>query len=404
MDVKSAFLNGDLDKEIFMRIPDGVDSKDGEVWLLHKALYGLKQASREWYLKMKGKLEELGFKRSEADHGVFTKVCDGKIFIIAVYVDDFLLFSELIDEIKDIKEKLGKIFEMKDLGEARWILQMKIERSDLRLGSRTISMSQQQYVEEILERHGMANCNPAKTPMGNDIQLPILNEPEVDITEYQRCIGSLMYLMICTRPDIAYSVGVLSRHVSCPGKAHMQAVKRIFRYLRGTSQYRLEYHSDDKAVSEVQVFVDSDWAGDRVDRKSISGFVVMFEGGAVSWGSKKQMSVALSTVEAEFIAASMAVKETLWHQGLFQSLKMHTSRGTSLFIDNQGALDLIKSGQINDRSKHIDTKFRHICDCQEAGDIVGEHVATDNQLADIMTKSLGMEKFSGFRERIGVKE
>ena len=108
---------------------------------------------------------------------------------------------------------------------------MKIEKSDMRLDLRTISMSQEQYVEEILERHGMANCNPERTPMGNDIQLPVLNKAEVDITEYQRCIGSLMYLMICTRPDIAYSVGVLSRHVSCSGKAHMQAVKRVFRYL-----------------------------------------------------------------------------------------------------------------------------------------------------------------------------
>ena len=283
-------------------------------------------------------------------------------------------------------------------------MQMKIERSDMRLGLRTISMSQEQYVEEILEHHGMANCNPARTPMGNDIQLPVLNKAEVDITEYQRCIGSLMYLMICTRPDIAYSVGVLSRHVSCPGKAHMQAVKRVFRYLQGTSQYRLEYQSDDKVDIGLQVFVDSDWAGDRVDRKSILGFVVMFEGGAVSWGSKKQTSVALSTVEAEFIAASTAVKEILWHRGLLQSLDMGASKGTPLLIDNQGALDLIKSSQINDRTKHIDTRFRHICDREEAGDIVGEHVATEDQMADIMTKSLGIEKFSGFRERIGVKE
>jgi len=162
-------LNGDLDKEIFMRIPEGVNSKEGEVWLLHKALYSLKQASREWYLKMKGKLEELGFKQSKADHGIFTKVCDRKIFIIAVYIDNFLLFSKLISKIKDIKDKLGKIFKMKDLDEARWILQIKIKKLDMRLGLRTISMSQQQYVEEILERHRMTNCNPAKTPIGNDI-------------------------------------------------------------------------------------------------------------------------------------------------------------------------------------------------------------------------------------------
>ena len=223
------------------------------------------------------------------------------------------MFSKLISEMKDIKDKLGKIFEMKDLGKARWILQIKIERLDMRLGLKMISMSQEQYMEEIFEQHGMASCNPAKTPMGNNIQLLVLNEAEVDITEYQRCIGSLMYLMIYTQPDIAYSVGVLSHYVSYPGKAHVQAVKRIFRYLQGTSQYRLEYQSDDKEASRIQVFMDSDWAGDQVDKKSISGFVVMFKGGAVSWGSKKQTSIALSTVEAEFIAASMAVKETLWH-------------------------------------------------------------------------------------------
>jgi len=149
--VKLAFLNRDLENEIFMHIPEEVDSKEGEVWLLHKALYGLKQASREWYLKMKGKLEELGFKQSEADHRVFTKVSDGKIFIIAIYMDNFLLFSEQITEIENIKKKLGKIFKIKDLGEVKWILQMKIERLDMRLALRTISMSQKQYVEEILE-------------------------------------------------------------------------------------------------------------------------------------------------------------------------------------------------------------------------------------------------------------
>ena len=169
MDVKSAFLNRDLENEIFMCIPEGVDSKGGEVWLLHKALYGLKQALREWYLKLRGELERMGFKRSEADHGVFTKVINGKIFIIAVYVDDFLLFSGSMEEIKRIKTRLGEIFEMKDLSEAKWILQIKIERSEMRLGVRMMSISQEQYMEEILERYGMANCNPARTPMGNNL-------------------------------------------------------------------------------------------------------------------------------------------------------------------------------------------------------------------------------------------
>jgi len=184
MDVKSAFLNGDLENEIYMRIPPGMDSEGETVWLLHKVLYGLKQASREWYLKLKGQLEELGFKRSNADYRIFTKNIMGKIFVIAVYVNNFLLFSSNIDDIKAIKEDLKKYFEMKDLEEASWILQMKIERSDMNLESRTLSISQEQYVEAILKWHSMANCNPARTPMENGMQLPNLTEPKVDITEY----------------------------------------------------------------------------------------------------------------------------------------------------------------------------------------------------------------------------
>ena len=187
-------------------------------WLLHKAFYGLKQASREWYLKLKGQLEELGFKRSNADHGVFTKIIDGKLFLIAIYVDDFLLFLSNIGTVNK------RHFEMKDLEEASWILQMKIERLNMRLGVRTLSISQEQYIEAILKQHRMTNSNPVKAPMIANLQLPSLIEAEIDIMEYQKCTGSLMYLMVCTRPDIAYAVGVLSCHVACPGNVHMQAV------------------------------------------------------------------------------------------------------------------------------------------------------------------------------------
>ena len=187
-------------------------------WLLHKAFYGLKQASREWYLKLKGQLEELGFKRSNADHGVFTKIIDGKLFLIAIYVDDFLLFLSNIGTVNK------RHFEMKDLEEASWILQMKIERLNMRLGVRTLSISQEQYILAILKWHGMTNSNPVKAPMIANLQLPSLIEAEIDIMEYQKCTGSLMYLMVCTRPDIAYAVGVLSCHVACPGNVHMQAV------------------------------------------------------------------------------------------------------------------------------------------------------------------------------------
>jgi len=322
MDVKSAFLNGDLDNEIFMKIPPGAEGKHGEVWLLHKALYGLKQASREWYLKLKSQLEGLGFKRSNVDHGVFTKNVKGRLLVITVYVDDFLLFLSSIENIKTVKSDLKMCFDMKDLDEAKWILQMKIERSRRDTGSSKLSISQEQYVETILERHGMSNCNPARTPMASNTHLPVLSEAEIDIIECQRCIGSLMYLMVCTRPDIAYSVGVLSCHVAAPGHAHMQAVKQIFHYLHGTSEYKLEFHTKNSNKTSPIAYVDSDWAGDRSDRKSISGYTVMIDGGAISWGSKKQTSVSLLTVKVEFIAALTAVKEALWHRSFLVSLDM----------------------------------------------------------------------------------
>jgi len=184
MDVKSTFLNRDLKNEIFIRILLGVETKKEQMWLLHKALYGLKQASREWYLKLKGQLEKLDFKRSDADHRVFTKIINGKLFVIAAYIDNFLLFSSNISHIRTVKEDLERHFEMKDLGEAKWILQMKIEKTDIDNRMKKLTIFQEQYIETILEQHSMADYKPAKTPMAANLQLPTLTEAKIDITEY----------------------------------------------------------------------------------------------------------------------------------------------------------------------------------------------------------------------------
>lgn len=242
MDAKSAFLNGNLNKEIYMKIPQGVEAGKDEVWLLHRSLYGLKQASREWYKWVWERLEEMGFIQSDSDRGVFVKFTEG-LMIVAVYVDDFLIFSPDYKLVRWVKKSLSKRFEMTDLGDARWILQMSIERKCLDTGERMLSISQERYIEEILEHHGMANCNPAKTPMIANQQLPVLNKPhpDVNVNEYQRCIGGLMYLMVCTCPDIAYAIGILLHHIAAPGPEHVTAVKQVFQYLRETSSYRLEY-------------------------------------------------------------------------------------------------------------------------------------------------------------------
>jgi len=338
-------------------------------------LYGLKQASREWYLKLKEKLKELGFKRSDTDHRVFTKIINGKLFVIAVYVDNFLLFLSNISHIRTVKEDLKRHFEIKDLGKAKWILQMKIQRTDMNDGMRKLIISQEQYIKTILEQHGIADYKLAKTPMAANLQLPMLTEAEINIMEYQRCIRSLIYLMICICPDIVYSVGVLSRHVACLRRTHMQAIKRIFRYLHETSYYELEFQANNSNYALLIVYVDSDWEEDCMNRKSILGFIVLLNRGAISWGSKKQTLVLLSTVKTKFIAVSTAVKEILWHRSLFSSLDMTLTSPTSLLINNQGALDLIKSEQINNCTKHIDIKFRYVCDQKDQGTILSQHVA-----------------------------
>jgi len=192
-------------------------------------------------------------------------------------------------------------------------------------------------------------------------------------------------------------------NLACPGRTHIQVVKRVFRYLCRTSHCKLEFQANDSDDTLPIVYVDSDWGGDHMDRKSNLGFALLLDGGAISWGSKKQSTVLLSTVEAEFIAASTAVKEVLWHRALFSSLDMALTHTARVLIDNQGALELIKSGHINDCTKHIDTKYRHICNRKNNGDIRSEHVDAEDQVADIMTKPLGTEKFLHFCALISIK-
>ena len=239
MNAKSAFLNGDLKEEIYMKIPPGQDRPEGHVWWLRKALYGLKQASREWYTKVHKVIVGLGYKVSVADKCVFTRIdANGYLIIVAVYVDDFLFISKSLKFVESSKSEMSGHFEMKNLGLAKWILQMELNH-DISNGVTTLSQSQ--YIEKILECHGMADSRPVKTPMDPNTTLPSLAVPKIDVTEYQQCIGSLMHAMVWTHPDIAHAVGMVSRHAAAPGQAHITAVKRIFRYLRGTSDYKLTY-------------------------------------------------------------------------------------------------------------------------------------------------------------------
>jgi len=250
-----------------------------------------------------------------------------------------------------------------------------------------MTLLQSQYIEDILECHGMANCYLAKTPIESGLSLSILAEPEVDITMYQQLIGSLMYAMVCTCPDISYTVGIVARHVLASGHVHIKAVKHIYHYLHGTSDYKPVYQAT-KGPDKPIVYSDSDWARDHNDWKSITGFVTCLSDGAITWASHKQACVSTSSTEAEFIAAATSCQEVLWLHNFFDFIQIPITTPTPLYSDNQSAINLITTGNINECSKHIDTKYRFICDQNESGCISTSYIPTNEQPADGFTKPL----------------
>jgi hypothetical protein len=337
MDVKSAYLNGTLTNEIFMTAPPGFPVPDGMVLRLIKAVYGTKQGGRVWYEEISETLADMGYIRTEADHAVFTRAGGDAPSIIALYVDDITMVASDLASIDRDKEALKRSYEMTDLGELSWILGMHISR-DRTAG--WIAVSQEKYSLEILQRFDKSDSRPVSTPALANEHLKKLDNAEIEPKSYQSALGALMYPMLGTCPDLAYTVAALGRHAATPGADHQRALDRAFRYLRATPSRRLVFRKGAPNGTTLHGFVDADWASDINDRKSTSGFVFMLGGAAVSWSSKKQTTVALSSTEAEYIAASNAGKEALWLRRLLTDLGIDSTQPTTLHVDNQSAIVL----------------------------------------------------------------
>jgi len=330
MDVKTAFLHGDLDKEIYMEQPEGfmVKGKEDYVCKLRKSLYGLKQAPRQWYKKFESVMGEQGYQKTTSDHCVFVqKFSDDDFIILLLYVDDMLIIGRNSSRIDRLKTQLSKAFAMKDLGPAKQILGIRIHRER---DAKKLYLSQEKYIEKVLQRFNMDNAKAVSSPLATHFKLNTEQCPSTDAEKkdmervpYASAVGSLMYAMVCTRPDIAYAVGVVSRFLSNPGREHWNAVKWIMRYLRGTSSLRLCFGNEKPLLVG---YTDADMAGDVDTRKSTSGFLITFAGGAVAWQSRLQKCVALSTTEAEFIAATEACKELLWMKRFLHELGFKQQR------------------------------------------------------------------------------
>ncbi|KAL2234657.1 UNVERIFIED_CONTAM: Retrovirus-related Pol polyprotein from transposon TNT 1-94 [Sesamum indicum] len=356
MDGKTAFLHGDLEEEICMVQPEGYNGDDQEVCRLKKSLYGLKQAPRQWYRKFDNFMLEIGFSRCNADHCCYVKRFDEFFIILLLYVDDMLIAGSNVKEINRLKDQLSRKFDMKDLGEATQILGMKITRDK---GTGKLWLSQSDYIEKMR------------------------------VTPYASAIGSLMYAMICTRPDIAHAVGVVSRFISNPGVMHWEAVKWIFRYLKGTKDRALVFG---KGKLTLFGFVDANFAGSDYDRRrSTTGYVFTYGGTAVSWVSKLQKVVTLSTTEAEYVAVTKAAKELIWLQHFLGELGKPQA-DVILHSDSQSAIHLAKNPAFHSRTKHIEIKYHFIRQLLEKKALQLEKIQREKNPADMLTKAVAMEK------------
>lgn len=395
MDAVTAFLQGELAEEIYMNQPEEFHDGTDRVCRLNKAVYGLKQAGRVWNKKLDGFLTSLGFKCSRCDPCVYVK--EG--MIIAVYVDDLLIFYRNTAELDATRSKLHEKFRMKDIGHAKRCLGI-----DINQGNGYIELDQSKYILFLLEKFGMAQCKPCKTPSELNQQLTkAVDECEdlVGVVPYQELVGSLLYLANGTRPDIAYSTSDVSRFNANHTEMHWVAAKRILRYLRGTVNLKLKY---ERNASPLQVYCDADWGSSIDDRKSRTGYVVIMSGGAVSWCSKKQSVVALSSTEAEYIALSSAAREILWVAQLREEIGYkYRDYVPTVFCDNQSAIRLAQCEGYRPRTKHIDIRLHHVRDLIGASQIQLKHVGTEKQVADSLTKPVTGEKTTQCASGMGLK-
>ena len=400
LDVKSAFLHGELQEAVFIEQPQGYEVKGEEdkVYKLKKAIYGLKQAPRAWYNKIESYFEKEGFNRCPHEHTLFTKREEGgKMLLVSIYVDDLIFTGNDETMFEIFKKSMKQEFDMSDLGKMKYFLGVEVLQN-----SKGIFINQKKYANEVLERFGMEHCNPVKNPVVPGCKL-VKDEGGVvvDTTTYKQMVGSLMY-MTATRPDLAYVVGLISRFMERPTDLHQQAVKRVLRYLKGTTDLGIFYKRG--GGDELIAFSDSDYAGDIEDRKSTSGYVFLLSSGAVAWSSKKQPIVTLSTTEAEFVAASSCACQSVWMRGILEQLGHEQSKCTDMFCDNTSTIKLSKNPVMHGRSKHIDIRFHFLRDLTKTGIVKLEQCSSADQLADIMTKPLKLEVFTMLRELLGVCE
>jgi hypothetical protein len=376
--------------------------KERLVCRLKKSIYGLKQSPRLWNKVMDDFLKNEGFNVIDADCCIYMKSNKRRTIMVSLYVDDLLIASDCKTLCAELKVNLSKRFEMKDLGIVHVCLGIEFNW----LPDGTCLLNQKKYIENVLSRFNMQDCKPIGCPIEGGARLSKDMAPkttkeiqEMEKVPYRHAVGSLIYLVTGTRPDLAVATSSVAKFCENPGPAHWTAVKRILRYLKGTSDWGLLFNpKDDTLVG----YSDADWAGDPDSRKSTTGYLFTIGGVPVSWKSKKQATVALSTAEAEYMALSTAAQEVSWLRKFLVNFGLDQNKATVIFEDNQGCIALAKNPVSHERTKHIDIRYHFIRELVEAKMIDLQYLPTADMLADLLTKGMARDRHLDLCRRLNV--
>ena len=410
-DIKNAFTEASMKERIFLSKPDGVPVRAGYSLRVLRSLYGLKQSVRDWNLLCKSYLLEIGFLQSLADPCLFTHAERGIKMLL--YVDDIAAAAKTVDQLDWFFATMKKRFHIKDLGGIEKILGIRVTRNR---ATRELWLDQEQYIEKILDRMGLPtytpNFKPKRIPIEGKyekLEPAVGDEPRCDLKKYQQDIGGIMYAMVYTRPDISFVTGQLSQNLKDPARRHENAVKRLGRYLRSTITQKIRYGPTKHTSARLKIYTDADWANMK-GRKSISGSTATLYGGPVSWGSRKQKSVATASTEAEYISMASNCKQGLWIAQVLKDMGFAKYIGkdknrVDLRADNTGAIALAKNPHLHERSKHIDICYHFIRDLVETRKLSTTYIPTDKMVADGFTKPLDtVAKFERFKHMLGLQE
>lgn len=408
MDVKTAFLNGYLEEEIYIAQPEGFEDPNNpdKVCLLKRPLYGLKQSAREWNKRIHVHLVRSGFTQSTADPNVYILHLSKDFAILALYVNDALIVATSQTALEKVKNILNSEFKMSDLGRLSFFLGAQIHTNP----DGSIFMHQAHYVRQVLEKFGMTDCKHVSTPMSVGAEYTNEQSPKTESEKqamttypYNVLTGVLLWLSGWTRPDCTSATRIFSRFISNPGMTHWVGAKRVLRYVKGTMHLGILYKRTN-AYPRLVSFSDSDWASDKDTRHSVSANCTMLCGGAISWMSKRQAVIALSSTEAEYTALTAAAQEAMYNRHFLESIGVPQKEPTVIYADNQSSIALAMNPVHHARTRHLDVKQHFIRQAVSSKQVKLQYVQTESNVADLFTKPLPRDRHLQHCESLGLVE